>query len=98
MPEAIVRRILRAAGYAVHAHELEETASRLTLWDRQTAAELYYACGALGSRSGTSTVGPSGGFVTCRGAPGRSGWCLRCIACVARGVLSIEFRTTSRRL
>src|SRR6266702_2235524 len=48
MPEAIVTRILRLAGYAVYAHEVEETTNRLTLWVRQMADEPYYACGGCG--------------------------------------------------
>jgi transposase len=48
MPEAIVTRILRLAGYGVYAHEVEETASKLILWVRQAAAEPYYACGGCG--------------------------------------------------
>jgi hypothetical protein len=48
MPEAIVTRILRLAGYAAYAHELEETTSRLTLWVRQMADAPYYACGGCG--------------------------------------------------
>ena len=48
MPEAIVTRILRLAGYAVYAHEVEETTSQLTLWVRQQADEPYYACGGCG--------------------------------------------------
>jgi len=48
MPEAIVTRILRLAGYAVYAQEVEETTSRLTLWVRQMADEPYYACGGCG--------------------------------------------------
>ena len=48
MPEAIVTRLLPLAGYAVYAHALEETTSRLTLWVRQAAAEPYYACGGCG--------------------------------------------------
>jgi transposase len=48
MPEAIVTRILRLAGYAVYAHEVEETTSQLTLWVRQKADEPYYACGGCG--------------------------------------------------
>ena len=48
MPEAIVTRLLRLAGYTVYAHALEETTSRLTLWVRQAAAEPYYACGGCG--------------------------------------------------
>ena len=48
MPEAIVTRILRLTGYAVYAHELEETAGTLTLWVRQTAAEPYFVCGGCG--------------------------------------------------
>ena len=48
MPEAIVTRILRLAGYVVYAHEVEETASTLTLWVRQMATEPYYACGGCG--------------------------------------------------
>jgi len=48
MPEAIVTRLLRLAGYAVYAHEFDETTSRLTLWVRQAAAEPYYACGGCG--------------------------------------------------
>jgi transposase len=48
MPEAIVTRLLRLAGYAAYAHEVEETTSRLTLWVRQEAAEPYYVCGGCG--------------------------------------------------
>jgi len=48
MPEAIVTRILRLAGYAAYAHELEEATSRLTLWVRPLAAEPYYTCGGCG--------------------------------------------------
>jgi transposase len=48
MPEGIVTRLLRLAGYAVYAHELDETTSRLTLWVRQEAEEPYYACGGCG--------------------------------------------------
>lgn len=48
MPEAIVTRILRLAGYVVYAHAVEETASKLILWVRQAAAEPYYACGGCG--------------------------------------------------
>jgi transposase len=48
MPEAIVTRILRLAGYAVYAQVVEETTSRLTLWLRQMADEPYYACGGCG--------------------------------------------------
>ena len=48
MPEAIVTRILRLAGYAVYAHEVEETTNRLRLWVRQMADEPYYACGGCG--------------------------------------------------
>jgi transposase len=48
MPEAIVTRLLRLAGYAVYAHEFDETTSRLTLWVRQAAGEPYYACGGCG--------------------------------------------------
>ena len=44
MPEAIVTRILRLAGYAVYAYEMDETASTLTLWVRQAATDPYYAC------------------------------------------------------
>ena len=51
MPEAIVTRILRLAGYAAYAHELEETTNRLTLWVRQTADEPHYACGGCGISS-----------------------------------------------
>ena len=51
MPEAIVTRILRLAGYAAYAHELEETTSRLTLWVRQMTDEPYYACGGCGIAS-----------------------------------------------
>ena len=48
MPEAIVTRVLRLAGYEVYAHEADETTSRLTLWVRQAAEEPYYACGGCG--------------------------------------------------
>src|SRR6266851_3824785 len=48
MPEAIVTRILRLAGYAAYAHELEEATSRLTLWVRPMTDEPYYACGGCG--------------------------------------------------
>ena len=71
MPDAIVTRLLRVAGYAVYAHELDETTSRLTLWIRQAAEEPYYVCGGVGFRSATSTAGPSDGCATCRGGPGK---------------------------
>ena len=48
MPEAIVTRILRLAGYEAYAHEMDETTSRLTLWVRQAATEPYYVCGGCG--------------------------------------------------
>jgi len=48
MPEAIVTRLLRLAGYAAYAHEFDEATSRLTLWVRQAAREPYYACGGCG--------------------------------------------------
>ncbi len=48
MPEAIVTRLLRLAGYAAYAHEFDEATSRLTLWVRQAAGEPYYACGGCG--------------------------------------------------
>ena len=48
MPEAIVTRILRLAGYAVYAHEVEEAANTLTLWVRQATDEPYYVCRGCG--------------------------------------------------
>jgi transposase len=48
MPEAIVTRLLRLAGYEAYAHEVDEPTSRLTLWVRQAAKEPYYACGGCG--------------------------------------------------
>ena len=48
MPEAIVTRILRLAGYAVYAHEVEEATNTLTLWVRQATDEPYYVCGGCG--------------------------------------------------
>ena len=48
MPEAIVTRILRLAGYTVYAHEVEEAANTLTLWVRQATDEPYYVCGGCG--------------------------------------------------
>ena len=48
MPEAIVTRLLRLAGYEAYAHEVDEPTSRLTLWVRQAAREPYYACGGCG--------------------------------------------------
>src|SRR5712691_8128702 len=48
MPEAIVTRLLRLAGYAAYAHEIDEITNRLTLWVRQAATEPYYACGGCG--------------------------------------------------
>ena len=48
MPEAIVTRILRLAGYAVYAQEVEETTSRLTLWVRQPGGAPAYLCGGCG--------------------------------------------------
>jgi len=48
MPEAIVTRLLRLAGYETYAHEVDEPTSRLTLWVRQVADEPFYVCGGCG--------------------------------------------------
>jgi transposase len=48
MPEAIVTRLLRVAGYEAYAHELDETTNRVTSWVRQAAKEPYYGCGGCG--------------------------------------------------
>ena len=48
MPEAIVTRVLRLAGYEVAASEMEETTNTLTLWVRPAGREPYYACGGCG--------------------------------------------------
>ena len=47
MPEAIVARILRLPGYGVYAWEVEDAASILRLWVRQTG-EPAYLCGGCG--------------------------------------------------
>jgi hypothetical protein len=39
MPEEIVGRILRLAGYGSYRWEFEETASTLTVWVRQIGAD-----------------------------------------------------------
>jgi hypothetical protein len=85
MPEAIVTRILRLAGYAAYAYELEEATSRLTLWVRQMAAEPYYACGGCGISSRDVHSWRERRVRDLPWAPGRCGWSSRCIACAVRG-------------
>lgn len=48
MPEEIVGRILRLSGYGAYRWELDERASTLTIWIRQTGPEPFYACGGCG--------------------------------------------------
>jgi transposase len=48
MPEEIVSRILRMAGYGVYAWEAEEATSTLRLSIRQTVPAPYYVCGGCG--------------------------------------------------
>ena len=48
MPEEIVARILRLAGYGVYAWDADEGATALTLSIRQTGRALAYICGGCG--------------------------------------------------
>ena len=75
MPEAIVTRILRVAGYAVYAHKVEEAANTLTLWVRQATDEPSYVWGGCGI-----SIREVHSWTERRvrdlpwGGPGRSGW------------------------
>ena len=87
MPEAIVTRILRLAGYAAYAHEVDESSSRLTLWVRQEAAEPYYVCGGCGIsiRDVHSWTERRVRDLPCPGGLGKSGWCSKSIGCAVHG-------------
>jgi len=48
MPEQIVGRILRLAGYGVYQSEFDESASTATLWVRQLGSDSSYTCSGCG--------------------------------------------------
>lgn len=59
MPEAIVTRILRLAGYGVYQHVFDEVAQTVTCWVRPSGSAPYYCCPTCGISTQATAGSPT---------------------------------------